>query len=93
MEHISHTGGESLAGVGAERWVVGVGEHLTQAPFVLWARVCITMGFGGGGGQLHTAVREMGGVYWRNTRRRPYCWSNYHLVIIMLTQMSIYLLV
>lgn len=44
MEHISHTGGESLAGVGAERWLVGVGEHLTQAPFVLWAGVCITMG-------------------------------------------------
>lgn len=28
--------------------MVGVGEHLTQAPFVLRAGVCITMGFGGG---------------------------------------------
>lgn len=36
MEHISHTAGERLAGV-------GVGEHLTQAPFVLWARVRITV--------------------------------------------------
>lgn len=54
MEHISHTGGESLVGVGAERCMVGVGEHLTQAPFVLWAEVCITTEFGGG--QLQTAV-------------------------------------
>lgn len=36
MEHISHTAGERRAGV-------GVGEHLTQAPFVLWARLRITV--------------------------------------------------
>jgi len=47
----------------------------------------------GVGGQLQTAVREMGGLYESNTRRRAYCWRNYHLVIIMLEQMIIHLLV
>lgn len=46
---------------------VGVDEHLTQTPFVLRAGVCITMGLRG----------EMGGVYQKNTMRRPYC---YHLL-------------
>lgn len=85
-------GERAWPGVGAERWVVvGVGEHLTQAPFVLRAGVCITMEFGGG--QLQTAVREMGRVCRSNTRGRPYCWSNYHSVIIMLTHMIICVLI
>lgn len=47
--------GESLPEVGAGRWAAGVGQHLTQTPFVLWAGAHITVKvcvFGGRGDGL-----------------------------------------
>lgn len=43
---------------------VGVGEHLTQAPFVLRAGVCITMGFEGwvGGAAANCSKRNGQGM-------------------------------
>lgn len=95
MEHINHTEGESLAGVGAERWVVGVGEHLTQTLFVLWVGVSITIELGGWAA-ANCSKRDGRGIleeYKEKTILLPPGNSNYHLVIIMLKQIIIYLLI
>lgn len=45
-------GWEQRGGLVGEVGEVGVAEHLTQAPFVLWAGVCITVGLEGGSCKL-----------------------------------------
>lgn len=83
---------ESPPEVGAGRWVAGVGEHLTQTLFVLWAGVHITVKvyvLGGGG----TKVSELGYEDKKETSLFPLRNGNCPSLISILKQIIIYLLI